>query len=298
MLGLGIGSILSRSPLHLPFSMAIIHLLQSQPVVYLFPDSDDERAAANIASLLVSRQVPFHIFADEYDEDLKPFESFILDDIDKAPAPPHIVIDCTLLPIPLMNPFLEDTIETYANVTIVSNTPNFTATQMAALLETDNIARVNLLHGFFPTQTLLEFTPSLTMQPMAEAHARKFLENIGLQLQRTDDLVGFITPRIVAMLVNEAAFAVMEGVSSPAEIDEAMRLGTNYPRGPLEWGDDIGLDTIVALLDSLFGEYKQERYRACRLLRQYAAAGWVGTRAERGFYEYDHDHDHDESELS
>jgi 3-hydroxyacyl-CoA dehydrogenase, C-terminal domain len=272
------------------FFMAIIHLLQSQPIVYLFPDDDDQRSAANIAAVLVAGDVPFHIFLDgEHDEELEPYKAFILDNIDKAPAPPHIAIDCTLQPIPLMNPFLEDVFEKYSNVTVVSCTPNVTATQIAAFSETDNIARVNLLHGFFPMQTLLEFAPSLTMKPSAQAHAEKFLENIGLRIQRTDDIVGFVTPRIVAMLVNEAAFAVMEGVSSPAEIDEAMRLGTNYPHGPLEWGDEIGLDTVLALLDALFNEYKQERYRACRLIRQYVAAGWVGTRSERGFYEYGDD---------
>ncbi len=266
--------------------MAIFRLTDSQPVVFLLPDDNDERSAAALAGLLAEKKVPFHIFADEYDEDLLPYSAYILDDIAASPSPPHLVIDCTILPIPTPNPFLMDALAAYPNLTLLSATPNFTATQLSAMLDVPNVARVNLVSGFFPAAEVLEFTHSLTMSRETLLQTEKFLGGLGLQLEKIDDIVGFITPRIVAMLANEAAFAVMEGVSSAAEIDEAMRLGTNYPKGPLEWADEIGLDTVVTILDALFGEYKQERYRACRLLRQYASAGWTGLRAEKGFYAY------------
>jgi 3-hydroxybutyryl-CoA dehydrogenase len=71
------------------------------------------------------------------------------------------------------------------------------------------------------------------------------------------------------------------------EIDAAMRLGTNYPQGPLAWADDIGIDVVLFMLDALHTEYRQERYRACRLLRKYVALGWIGKSVGKGFYEYD-----------
>lgn len=266
--------------------MAIFRLTDSQPVVFLLPDDNDERSAAALARLLAEKNVPFHILADEYDEDLLPFANFMLDDIASSPSPPHLVIDCTILPIPTPNMFLMDAMAAYPNLTLLSTTPNFTATQLSALIGIPNIARVNMLPGFFPKTEVLEFTHSLSMSRETLLQTEKFLGGLGLRLEKIDDIVGFVAPRIVAMLANEAAFAVMEGVSSAAEIDEAMRLGTNYPKGPLEWADEIGLDTVVMILDALFSEYKQERYRACRLLRQYASAGWTGLRAEKGFYAY------------
>lgn len=267
-------------------TVAIFRLTDSQPVVFLLPDDTDERSAAALAGLLAEKNVPFHIFADEYDEGLLPFENYILDDIASSPSPPHLVIDCSTTPIPTPNPFLMDAMAAYPNLTLLSSTPNFTATQLSALLGIPNIARVNFLPGFFPSVKTLEFCHSLSMSREALLQTDKFLGGLGLHLEKIEDIVGFVTPRIVAMLANEAAFAVMENVSSAAEIDEAMRLGTNYPKGPLEWADEIGLDTVVMLLDALFGEYKQERYRACRLLRQYASAGWTGLQAEKGFYAY------------
>jgi 3-hydroxybutyryl-CoA dehydrogenase len=79
-----------------------------------------------------------------------------------------------------------------------------------------------------------------------------------------------VLPRIVAQLVNEAAFAVLEGVGDAETIDLAMKLGVNYPRGLLEWGKAIGYDKVVAVLDHLYAEYHEERYRACVLLRRWA----------------------------
>lgn len=87
------------------------------------------------------------------------------------------------------------------------------------------------------------------------------------------DTIGHVSGRIVAMVINEAAFAVMEGVASPEDIDKAMRLGVNYPEGPLRWADTIGAATIVALLDLLWAEYHDERYRVARILRDHAHSG-------------------------
>jgi 3-hydroxybutyryl-CoA dehydrogenase len=116
--------------------------------------------------------------------------------------------------------------------------------------------------------------------------AEAFFRSVGKEVEWVEDRVGLIVPRVLAMIINEAAFAVMEGVASKEDIDRAMRLGTNYPRGPLAWGDEIGLDFIVMVLEALFEEYRDPRYRPCVLLKQMVRAGNVGKREGEGFYEY------------
>jgi 3-hydroxybutyryl-CoA dehydrogenase len=108
----------------------------------------------------------------------------------------------------------------------------------------------------------------------------------GKGVEWVEDRVGLITPRILSMIVNEAAFAVMEGVAEPLDIDRAMCLGTNYPKGPLAWGDEMGLDYVVMLLEALYEEYHDERYRPCVLLKQMVRGGRLGKREGAGFYPY------------
>ncbi len=87
-------------------------------------------------------------------------------------------------------------------------------------------------------------------------------------------------------MINEAVYCVMEGVGTPAAVDEVMKLGMNHPMGPLALADLIGLDTCAAILDVLHEGLGDPKYRACPLLRKYVAAGWLGRKSGRGFYEY------------
>jgi 3-hydroxybutyryl-CoA dehydrogenase len=100
---------------------------------------------------------------------------------------------------------------------------------------------------------------------------------------RDSEDVAAIPARIVALIVNEAAFALMEGLATPADIDAAVKLGANYPRGPLEWGDEMGLDRVYAIIKSLQEEHGEDRYRPAPLLRKMVAAGWTGATAGHGF---------------
>jgi len=134
---------------------------------------------------------------------------------------------------------------------------------------------------------LIELAAGLRTEMDALDRARAFFTALGLASAQVKDSVGSVLPRIVCGLINEAATALAEGVASAEDIDLAMRLGTNYPRGPLEWGDLIGLDIVLAVLRGLHDETGDDHYRPVPLLRQYVRAGWLGRKTGRGFYEYD-----------
>ncbi|MFN3928142.1 MAG: 3-hydroxyacyl-CoA dehydrogenase family protein [Thermoflexus sp.] len=132
----------------------------------------------------------------------------------------------------------------------------------------------------------MELAVPLNGDAAALKPVRAHLEGVGFQVEVVRDAVGMVHPRILCTLINEAAFAVMEGIAAPEDIDTAMKLGTNYPRGPLEWGDLIGLDLVVAILDALESEHRNGAYRAAPLLRQLVRAGRLGRKTGRGFYEW------------
>jgi 3-hydroxybutyryl-CoA dehydrogenase len=112
------------------------------------------------------------------------------------------------------------------------------------------------------------------------------LEELGLKAIEVPETPGLVLGRILAMLVNEATFALMEGVATPADIDTAMQLGTNYPRGPLAWADYVGLDVILAILKHLEEAYGEDRYCPSVLLRQKVDADKLGRKTGEGFYSY------------
>ena len=101
------------------------------------------------------------------------------------------------------------------------------------------------------------------------------------------DFPGFVSNRILAPMINEAVFALMEGVAEAEAIDTVMKLGMNHPMGPLALADLIGLDTCLNILEVLHRELGDDRYRPCPLLRQYVAAGWLGRKTGRGFHRYE-----------
>jgi 3-hydroxybutyryl-CoA dehydrogenase len=100
------------------------------------------------------------------------------------------------------------------------------------------------------------------------------------------DYPGFIANRILMPMINEAVFAVMEGVGTPEAIDAVMKLGMNHPMGPLTLADFIGLDVCLAILDVLHEGFRDPKYRACPLLRRMVAAGHLGRKSGQGFYKY------------
>ena len=100
------------------------------------------------------------------------------------------------------------------------------------------------------------------------------------------DSPGFISNRILCPMINEAIFALQEGIGSPEAIDTVMKLGMNHPMGPLALADLIGLDTCLAIMETLHSGFKDPKYRPCPLLVKYVEAGWLGRKAGKGFYDY------------
>lgn len=118
------------------------------------------------------------------------------------------------------------------------------------------------------------------------ALAENHMGALGLQVRWIRETPGMVVGRVYAMLVNEAAFALQEGVATPQAIDTAMRLGTNYPIGPLAWADLVGIDTVLSILNHLWTVYHEPRYRPCIFLQQMVMARQLGQKTCKGFFEY------------
>ncbi|HEX4483585.1 MAG TPA: 3-hydroxyacyl-CoA dehydrogenase [Solirubrobacteraceae bacterium] len=139
----------------------------------------------------------------------------------------------------------------------------------------------------FESAKLVELTRSDSSSPQTAARAERFFESLGKHVAWVGDAPGLVLGRIVCQVINECAFAYGERVGSASDIDTGMTLGLSYPRGPLAWADTIGLDNVLALLEALSDEYREERYRPAPALRRLVTAGKLGRETGSGFFEYD-----------
>jgi len=135
-------------------------------------------------------------------------------------------------------------------------------------------------------ENVVEIAAALQSDNNSIDRAADFWRQIGFEAITVEDGPGLIRARIVCCLINEATNAFMGGVASAEDIDLAMKLGTNYPFGPLAWADQIGLDTVLGVMTGLFNEWGEDRYRPSPLLRRMVLAGYLGKKSDRGFFEY------------
>ena len=169
---------------------------------------------------------------------------------------------------------------------LASNTSSISLTQLGAT--TKRPAKVVGMHFMNPPAVLLlvEIVRSLATSDETYETIRSLAERMGKVTILAKDYAGFIVNRVLLPMINEAIYAVYEGVGSVEDIDQGMKLGTNQPMGPLALADLIGLDTCLAILERLHMSLGDDKYRPCPLLRNYVAAGYFGRKVGRGFYTY------------
>jgi len=175
---------------------------------------------------------------------------------------------------------------TRPDVILSSNTSSISITTLGAA--TKRPGKVLGMHFMnpVPLMTLVELIRGQATSDESMTIATDLSKTLGKTPVEAADYPGFIANRILMPMINEAAFAVMEGVGTPEAIDTVMKLGMNHPMGPLTLADFIGLDVCLAILDVLHGGLGDPKYRACPLLRRMVAAGHLGRKSGRGFYEY------------
>lgn len=174
-----------------------------------------------------------------------------------------------------------------AETTILSTSLRLPATEIASWL--DHSERL-VGFGTFANLNdieLIEIARALQTDPSHIRVVEEFFQSLGKETEEVEDEVGLVFPRILCMIINEAAFALTEKTANVRDIDEAMKKGTNYPHGPLEWAEKIGLEDVYAVLKGLFEQLGEDRYRPAPLIRKLIYAGWTGAETEKGFYYYE-----------
>lgn len=169
---------------------------------------------------------------------------------------------------------------------LATNTSSISITEIAAVTKRPQLVAGMHFMNPVPVMKLVEGIRGLETTNETFDTVAAVAEKMGKVFVRANDVPGFAVNRILMPMINEAVYALYEGVASIADIDQAMKLGTNQPMGPLELADFIGLDTCLAIMNVLHDGLGDTKYRPCPLLKQYVLAGRMGRKSGRGFYEY------------
>ncbi len=169
---------------------------------------------------------------------------------------------------------------------LASNTSSIPVTQLASLVS--NSSRVVGMHFFnpVPVMKLVEIVRAIQTSEDTVMKIQEVSSSLDKTAVVVKDSPGFVSNRILCPMINEAIFALEEGVAKREDIDTVMKLGMSHPMGPLELADFVGLDVVLDVLEVLYGEFQDPKYRASPLLRQMVRAGYLGRKSGKGFYEY------------
>jgi 3-hydroxybutyryl-CoA dehydrogenase len=173
-----------------------------------------------------------------------------------------------------------------SGVILSSNTSSIPIGRIAA--QTRRPEKVIGMHFMnpVPVMKLVEVIPGIATSRETFETTWELSVKFGKTPAKANDYPGFIANRILMPMINEAVFCLYHGVGTREDIDTVMKLGMNHPMGPLTLADLIGLDTCLAIMETLYDGFKDSKYRPCPLLRKYVEVGWLGRKAGRGFYEY------------
>ena len=169
---------------------------------------------------------------------------------------------------------------------LASNTSSISITRLASA--TDRPEKFIGLHFMNPApiMRLVEIIRGIATAPATYETIKVFAESLGKVTTDAEDYPAFIVNRILVPMINEAIYALYEGVGDVRSIDTSLKLGANHPMGPLELGDFMGLDVVLAIMNVLHDGMSDTKYRPCPLLVKYVEAGWLGRKTGRGFYDY------------
>ncbi|AGX41410.1 3-hydroxybutyryl-CoA dehydrogenase [Clostridium saccharobutylicum] len=169
---------------------------------------------------------------------------------------------------------------------LASNTSSLSITEVASATKRPD--KVIGMHFFnpAPVMKLVEIIRGIATSQETFDAVKQLSVAIGKEPVEVAEAPGFVVNRILIPMINEATFIYQEGIASVEDIDAAMKYGANHPMGPLALGDLIGLDVCLAIMDVLFNETGDSKYRASSILRKYVRAGWLGRKSGKGFYDY------------
>lgn len=169
---------------------------------------------------------------------------------------------------------------------LASNTSSLSITEVASA--TNRPEKVIGMHFFnpAPVMKLVEIIRGMATSQETFDAVKELSVAIGKEPVEVEEASGFVVNRILIPMINEASFILQEGIASVEDIDTAMKYGANHPMGPLALGDLIGLDVCLAIMDVLYNETGDTKYRSSSILRKYVRAGWLGRKSGRGFYNY------------